>query len=125
VFLLGGCALVDAVWAAAGEDPLTDVRRVLLPVLADAVPALDAEVAADALIAAFATKYRCELPGDAELLERIERIGHLDGNALERLVAAGPVRPRDILPVGLAILSALARLCRSGSASVLQQAGVP
>ena len=119
VFLLGGCALVDAVWAAVGEDPLTDVRRALLPVLADAVPALDAEVAADALIGAFATEYRCELPGDAELLERI---GHLDGNALEKLAAAGNVPPGDILPVGLAILSALAQLCRSGSASILQPA---
>jgi hypothetical protein len=121
VFLLGG-ALVDAVWAVVGDDPLTDVRRVLLPAVANAVDAVDAEVATDALIAAFATEYRCELPGDAELLERI---GHLDGNALEKLVAAGQVRPGDILPVGLAILSALARLCRSDSASVLQSAGAP
>jgi hypothetical protein len=119
VFLLGACALVDAVWAAVGEDPLTEVRPVLLPVLADAVPALDAQVAADALIGAFATEYRCELPGDAELLERI---GHPGGDALENLAAAGAVPPTEALPVGLSILSALAQLCRSGSASVLQSA---
>jgi hypothetical protein len=119
VFLLGACALVDAVWAAVGEDLLTEVRPVLLPVLADAVPALDAQVAADALIGAFATEYRCELPGDAELLERI---GHPGGDALENLAAAGAVPPTEVLPVGLSILSALAQLCRSGSASVLQSA---
>ncbi len=117
VFLLGACALMDALWATVGEDPLTEVRLVLLPVLAGAVPNLDSEVVADALIGAFATEYRRELPGDAELLDRI---GHPGGDALEGLVAAGAVPPSDVLPVGLAILSALAQLCRSGSASVLQ-----
>lgn len=86
--------------------------------LEDAVPGLDARVAADALIAAFATEYRCELPGDAEVLERIE---HRDGDALRNLVAARAVPPADVLPVGLAVLSALAQLCRSDSASVLQR----
>jgi hypothetical protein len=119
VFLLGACALIDALWAVVGDDPLTEVRRVLLPALAGAVPDLDSEVAADALIGAFAEDYRCELPGDAELLQRI---GHPGGDPLENLVAVGAVPPGDILPVGLAILSALARLCRSGSASVLQPA---
>jgi hypothetical protein len=118
VFLLGACALVDAVWAAVGEDPLGDVLGVLLPVLDDAVPGLDGQVVADALIGAFATEYRCEQPGDDEVLERIKRHG---GDALENLATAGAVPPGDILPVGLAILSALARLCRSGSASLLQR----
>ena len=119
VFLLGACTLMDAVWAAVGEDPLTGVRRVLLPVLAGAVPAVDCEVAADALIGAFATEYRCELPGDAEVLERI---AHYGADPLENLVDAGAVPPGDVLPAGLAILAALAQLCRSGSASVLQPA---
>lgn len=118
VFLLGACALVDAVWAAVGEDPLGDVLGVLLPVLDDAVPGLDGQVVADALIGAFATEYRCEQPGDDEVLERIKRYG---GDALENLATAGAVPPGDILPVGLAILSALAQLCRSGSASLLQR----
>lgn len=118
VFAVGGCALVDAVWAVVGEDPLRDVRGVLVPVLDDAVPGLDGQVTADALIGAFATEYRCEQPGDAELLERIK---HGGGDALRNLVAAGAARPAEVLPVGLAVLSALARLCHSDSASVLQR----
>ncbi len=118
VFLLGTCALVDAVWAAVGEDPLGDVLGVLVPVLDGAVPGLDGQAVADALIGAFATEYRCEQPGDAEVLERIEYRG---GDALENLVAAGAVPPRDVLPLGLTILSALARLCRSDSASLLRR----
>ncbi len=31
VFLLGACALVDVMWAAVGEDPLTEVLGVLVP----------------------------------------------------------------------------------------------
>ena len=118
VFAVGGCALADAAWAAVGEDSLRDVLGVLVPVLDDVVPGLDGQVTADALIAAFATEYRCELPGDAEVLERI---GHRDGDALRNLVAAGAIPPADVLPVGLAVLSALAQLCRSDSASVLQR----
>jgi hypothetical protein len=41
---------------------------------------------------------------------------------LQALVRAGAVPPRDILPVGLMLLSALARLCRSNAASLLQPA---
>ena len=118
VFLLGGCALVDAMWAAVAEDPLSDVLGVLLPVLDDAVPGLDGQAAADALIAALATEYRCEQPGDAEVLQRIK---HRGGNALENLIHAGAVPPADILPVGLRLLSALAQLCRSDSYSLLQR----
>lgn len=119
VFLIGACALVDAVWAAVGEDPLTEVLGVLVPVLDDAVPGLDGRAAADALIGAFSTEYRCEQPGDADVLERI---GHRGGNALENLVTAGAVPPAGVLPVGLRLLSALAELCRSDSASLLQPA---
>jgi hypothetical protein len=119
VFQLGGCALVDAVWAAVGLDSLSDVLGVLLPVLEEAVPGLDARVTADALIGAFAKHFQAETPGDAELLQRI---GECSGDALKNLVRAGAVPPRDILPVGLTVLSALARLCRSDSASMLQRA---
>jgi hypothetical protein len=122
VFAVGGCALVDAVWAVVGTDPLVGVLDVLVPVLGDAVPGLDGQLTADALIGAFATEYRCEQPGDAEVLERIK---HYGGDALRNLVAAGAVRPANVLPVGLAVLSALARLCRSDSASVLQRAATP
>lgn len=119
VFLLGACALVDAVWATVGEDPLSDVLGVVVPVLDDAVSGLGGQAAADALIGGFSTEYRCEQPGDAEVLERIE---HRDGSALENLVRAGAVPPEDILPVGLTLLSVLAQLCRSDSASILQRA---
>jgi hypothetical protein len=119
VFLLGTCVLVDAISAVVGEDPLTDIRGVLLPVLNRAVPGLDGEVVADALLGAFAHHYRCELPGDAELLERI---GPETGDVLENLVASGAVPAADALPVGLMILSALAGSCRSSSSSVVQQA---
>ena len=71
VFLLGACVLVDAVWAAVGDDPLSDVLGVLLPVLHAAVPGVDSQVAADALVGAFSTEYRCEQPGDDEVLSRI------------------------------------------------------
>jgi hypothetical protein len=118
VFQLGGCALVDAVWAAVGLDSLSDVLAVLLPVLGDAVPGLDAQVAANALLGAFAKHYRCEQPDDTELLERI---GNVQGDALVNLVRPGAVKPADVLPVGLALLSALAQLCRSDSGSLLQR----
>ena len=119
VFLLGTCALVDATWAIVGEDPLTKILGVLLPVLDRTVPGLAGQVIADALVGAFAHHYRCELPGDAELLQRI---GHPAGDALEILVASGAVPLGDALPVGLMILSALAGFCRSSSPSVLQRA---
>jgi hypothetical protein len=119
VFLLGTCALVDATWAIVGEDPLSEVLDVLLPVLARTVPGLDGQVLANALIGAFAHHYRCEQPGDAELLQRV---GRETGDALENLVASGSIPPADALPVGLMILSALADFCRSGSCSVLQAA---
>jgi len=101
-----------------GEDSLSEIQGVLLPVLADAVPAVDGQVAFDALIGAFAKHYQCEQPGDAELLKRI---GHVRGDALVNLVRAGAVPPRDVLKVGLTLLSALAQLCRSDAASLLQR----
>jgi hypothetical protein len=119
VFLLGTCALLDATWAIVGEDPLTEVLDVLLPVLNSTVPGLDGQIIAEALIGAFAHHYCCELPGDAELLQRI---GREAGDALENLVTSGAVPPADALPVGLMILSALASFCRSSSPSVLQRA---
>lgn len=119
VFLLGTCALVDAVCAMVGEDPLSEVLRVLLPALDSTVPGLAGRVVADALIGAFAGHYRCDLPGDAQVLQRI---GSPGGDPLENLVACGAVSPRDVLPVGLMVLSALAEFCRSDSASVLRRA---
>jgi len=119
VFLLGTCVLVDAISAVVGEDPLSDVRSVLVPVLDRIVTGLDGQVIADALIGAYAHHYRGELPSDAELPERI---GPETGDVLQNLVTSGAVPPADTLPVGLMILSALAGFCRSSSSSVLQRA---
>lgn len=118
VFLLGTCALVEATWAVVGEDPLHEVLAVLAPAVDGALPGLEGQVVADALIGAFAVHYRCEQPGDADVLERI---GQAAGNPLENLVAAGAVSPRDVLETGLTVLSALAGLCKSDSASILQR----
>jgi len=118
VYLLGERTLVDTVWAAVGDDPLGEVIKVLIQALDGAVPGLDARVAVDALIGAFADNYRCERPED---LEELERIGYPGGNALENLVDAGAVAPAGILPAGLTILPALARLCLSDSVSILHR----
>jgi hypothetical protein len=123
VFLLGGCVLTDATWAVVGEDPLSEVLGVLAPALDGAVPGVAGRDVADALIAAFATHYRCELPGDAEVLQRVRALhGGDTGDALMNLAAAGTVPPADVFRAGLAVLAVLADLCRSGSASILQRA---
>jgi hypothetical protein len=119
VLLMGG-ALVDATWAVVGTDPVSEVHAVLARVLDDAVPGLGGRVAADALIGAFAREYRCEEPGDAELLDRIGR--EVSADALENLVGAKAVPARDVLRAGLTILSVLAELCGSESVSVLRRA---
>lgn len=120
VFLLGGSALVDAFGAVLGEEPLDPVLRVLRPVLRGSVRGLDGSVLADALTGAFATHFRCEQPGDAEVLARI---GTRCGNPLEELVSAGAVAPDAVLPVGLHALSVLAALCRSDAVSLTAQTG--
>src|SRR5262249_48517687 len=94
--------------------------RVMLPVLERAVPCRAGRNVADALIGAFATHYRCELPGDADVLAQIRRPN--SGDALENLVAAGTVPAQDILRLGLMVLSALAGLCRGDGVSVIGQA---
>jgi hypothetical protein len=116
VFLLGTCALVDAIWALTGDDSLSDVLDVLAPALDDALPG-EGQVIADALVRAFAHHHQCEMPGDAQVLERLGDLG--SGDPLEDLVAAGLVTPRDSVRVGLTALSALSALGRSGSPSVL------
>jgi hypothetical protein len=116
VFLLGTCALVDAIWALTGEDSLSDVLDVLAPALDDALPG-EGQVIADALVRAFAHHHQCEMPGDAQVLERLGDLG--TGDPLADLVAARLVTPRDSVRVGLTVLSVLAELGRSGSPSVL------
>jgi hypothetical protein len=117
VVLLGACALIDATWALVGTEPLGSVLPVLRSAVGEALPGLDRDAASDALLGAFARHYQCEGPGDAEILDRIGR--DIPGDALEHLVATGVVPPADVLRTGLSLLSALAKLCMRGSASIL------
>jgi hypothetical protein len=118
--LLGTCALIDATWAVVGQDPLDDVLGVLTPLLGDALPELDGQVVAEALVRAFSHHYRCEMQGDEKVLERFADPGA--GDPLEDLIAAKVVTPGDALTVGLTTLATLGELCKSGSASVLRVA---
>jgi hypothetical protein len=118
--LLGTLALIDATWAVIGEDPLQEVLGVLTPLLDDALPELGGQVVAEALVRAFSHHYRCEMPGDEKVLERLAGPG--PGDPLEDLVAARVMTPADAPRVGLTVLATLAELCRSESASVLRVA---
>ena len=115
VYLLGR-ALTEAVWATVGDDWLADVDRVLQAALDGVVPGLDAPLLVDALIAASYT--HAGPPGTQPL----HQLMNLSDNPLEILALGGKALPKDILRVGLLMLSALARLCQSSSHSVLQAA---
>jgi hypothetical protein len=118
VFLIG-CALGDATLAVVGEDPLSEVLAVLSPALDGAVPGLAGPAVADVLTGGRATPYLCELPD--YVLKRMHPTFAVGGALLE-FADARVVPPRDILRVGLTILSVLAELCRSDSASILRRA---
>jgi hypothetical protein len=120
VFLLGGSALIDAMGAVAGDEPLEPVRQALLPVLDGVVPGVDGSVLADALLGAFGTGFTVERPEDREALARP---GKSSGNSLEDLVTSGVVTRAAVLPVGLRLLAALTKVCQSGAASLPQAAG--
>jgi hypothetical protein len=66
-----------------------------------------------------ATPYLCKLPD--HVLKRMQRAFSV-GGALQEFADARAVPPRDILRVGLTILSALAELCKSDSPSILRRA---
>jgi hypothetical protein len=120
VFQLGASALVDALGAVVGDGALEPVRQALLAVLDGAVPGIDGSVLADALLGAFGTDFSFERPEDRETLARI---GKSSGNPLEDLVTSGVVTRAAVLPVGLRLLAALTRVCRSGAASLPQAGG--
>jgi hypothetical protein len=119
VFLIGTCALGEATEAVVGEDPLAEVLAALSPSLDGAVPGLDGRAVADVLTGGRAIPYVCELPD--YVLKRM-RHGFSAGCALQELADARVVPPRDILRVGLTILSVLAELCKSDSPSILRRA---
>lgn len=119
VFQIGTCALGDATRAVVGEDPLAEVLAALSPALDALVPDLEGRAVADVLTGGRATPYLCKLPDHAP-----KRAQHAFavGGALQEFADARAVSPRDILRVGLTILSALAGLCNSDSPSILRRA---
>jgi hypothetical protein len=119
VFLIGTCALGDATLAVVGEDPLGEVLAALSPALDATVPGLEGRAVADVLTGGRAMAYLCKLPD--HLLKRMQH-PLVVGGALLDLADARAVPPRDILRVGLTILSALAELCKSDSPSILRRA---
>jgi hypothetical protein len=118
VFLIG-CALGDATLAVVGEDPLSEVLAVLSPALDGTIPGLEGRAVADVLTGGRATPYLCELPD--YVLKRM-RHQFAVGGALLEFADAGAVPPRDLLRFGLTILSVVADLCKSDSASILRRA---
>jgi hypothetical protein len=121
VWLIGSCALGDATLAVVGEDPRDEVSAALSPVLDGTVPGLDGRAVADVLTGGRVTPYLCKLPD--HVLKRMHRVFDV-GGALHELADARVVPPRDILRVGLKILSALAELCKSDSPSILRQRAI-
>jgi len=119
VFLIGTCALGDATRAVVGEDPLDDVIAALSPALAGTVPGLEGRAVADVLTGGRASPYVGKLPD--HVLQRMRREFDV-GGALQELADARVVPPRDILRVGLTILSVLAALCKNDSPSILRRA---
>jgi hypothetical protein len=119
LFLIGMCALGDATLAVVGNDPLSEILTALAPALDATVPGLDGRAVADILTGGRAIPYVCKLPD--YVLQHMQR-GLVVGCALHELVDARVVPPRDILRVGLTILSALAEICKSDSPSILRRA---
>ncbi len=119
LFLIGTCVLGDATEAVVGEDQLDEVLAAVSPALDGTVPGLDGRAVADVLTGGRVTPYLCKLPD--HVLKRMQRTFFV-GGALQELTDARVVPPRDILRVGLTILSALAELCKSDSPSIIRRA---
>ncbi len=123
-----GSALLEAARAVIAEDRIAPVMEFLEPVLDAAVAplGLSAELTgaavARALACAAAHEYIFTDPGDTALLNQLDPGRTTSENALETLVTDKLLAPRDALLAGLAVLAALAGLCRSNAVSVLAEA---
>jgi hypothetical protein len=123
-----GSALLEAARAVIAEDRIAPVTEFLEPVLDAAVAPLGlaAELTgaavARALACAAAHAYIFTDPGDTALLNQLDPCSTTSENALETLVTDKLLAPRDALLAGLAVLAALAGLCRSNAVSVLAEA---
>jgi hypothetical protein len=120
-----GSALVEAARAVIAEDRIAPVLEFLEPVLDAALaplglPAgLTGAAVARALACAAAHAYAFTDPGDTALLNQLDPSSATSQNALETLVTDKLLAPRDAPLAGLAVLAALAGLCRTNAASAL------
>jgi len=120
-----GSALVEAARAVIAEDRIAPVVEFLGPVLDAALaplglPAeLTGAAAARALACAVARAYIFTDPADTALLNQLDPDSTTSENPLETLVTDKLLAPRYALLAGLALLAALAGLCRSNAVSVL------
>ncbi len=123
-----GSALIEAARAVIAEDRIAPVLEFLEPVLDEALAplGLSAELtgaaAGRALACAVARAYLFTDPEDTALLNQLDPDMTTSENALETLVIDKLLTPQGALLAGLAVLAALAGLCRSNAASVLQAA---
>jgi hypothetical protein len=123
-----GSALAEAARAVIAEDRIAAVMEFLEPVLdAALVPLgpsaeLTGSAVARALACAAAHSYQFTDPTDTALLNQLDPDSATSGNPLETLVNEKLLAPRDALLAGLAVLAALAGLCRSSAVSVLPKA---
>jgi hypothetical protein len=123
-----GSALVEAARAVIAEDRIAPVVKFLEPLLDAALaplglPAeLTGAAAARALACAAAHAYTFTDPRDTALLNQLDPDGSTSENALETLVTDKLLAPRDAPLAGLALLAALAGLCRTNAVSVLPEA---
>ena len=122
-----GSALTDAARAVIAEDRIAPVTEFLAPVLDAALtplgrPAeLTGGTAARALVCAVAHEYFFADPADTDFLNRLDPDSTKAENALETLVTDKLLEPSEALLAGLAMLAALAALCRTNAASVLPE----
>lgn len=123
-----GRALADAARTVIAEDRIALVVEFLEPVLDAALTplGLSAELtgaaAARALVCAVAHEYLFADPADTEFLNQLDPDSTTSENPLETLVTDKLLEPRDALLAGLAMLAALAELCRTNAVSVLPEA---
>jgi hypothetical protein len=123
-----GSALTEGARAVIAEDRIAAVLEFLEPVLDAALaplglsPELTGSAVARALACAAAHAYTFTDPADTALLDRLDPDSTTSENPLETLVNEKLLPPRDTLLTGLAVLAALAGLCRSNAVSVLRQA---
>ncbi len=121
-----GSALLEAARAVIAEDRIAPVMEFLGPVLDAALAplGLSAELtgaaAARALACAAAHAYTFTDPGDTALLNQLDPDSTTSENAVETLVSDELLAPRYAFLAGLALLAALAGLCRSNAVSVLR-----